>query len=260
MEEVNPIKTYNLFYTPKITSHNFDKIRTSLLENKSKQKMKSQKGQIFPLNINTKIINNNFPNFINENKNESLNTNSNPNINYFSQNNNFSKKNDNQNRNTLFLPNMFYKNNNSNYYRNKSFYNKYKIKRGKTPNKINIKANNYVSVINYNGYNDIYKSKENKESVEWMLYNKRKNGFQDSNNNIDILDEIYNLKKYDEYMQMNQFLVIIYIIHIMNLKRSMIKIICYLGIIIRKGNLRKLKIKKKKIMKVINIMKMIIIE
>jgi serine/threonine protein phosphatase PrpC len=40
-----------------------------------------------------------------------------------------------------------------------------------------------------------------------MLYNKRKNGFQDSNNNIDILDKIYNLKKYDEYTQMNQFLV-----------------------------------------------------
>ena len=203
MEEINPIKTYNFFYTPKTTSHNFGKIRASLLEKNSKQKMLSQKGQIFPLNISIKTGNNNYSNFINDNKIESSNTNpnQNPNINYISHNN-FPKK-----RKTLLLPNMFYKNNNSNYYRNKTFYNKNKIKKGKTPNKINIKTNNYLSVINHNNYNDIYKSKENKESVEWMLYNKRKNGFKDSNNNIDILDEIYNLKKYDAYIQMNQLLV-----------------------------------------------------
>ena len=205
MEEINPIKTYNFFYTPKITSHNLEKKRESLLENKSKQKIISQKEQIFPLYINIKNGNNMFLNCINDDKNESLNTNPNPNSNtnknYYSQNN--------KNRKILFLPNMFYKNNNSNYYRNKSFYNQNKIKKGKTPNKINIKANNYISVINYNNYNDIYKNKENKESVEWMLFNKRKNGIQDSNNNMDILDEIYNLKKYDAYMQMqmNQFLV-----------------------------------------------------
>ena len=205
MEEINPIKTYNFFYTPKITSHNLEKKRESLLENKSKQKIISQKEQIFPLYINIKNGNNMFLNCINDDKNESLNTNPNPNSNtnknYYSQNY--------KNRKILFLPNMFYKNNNSNYYRNKSFYNQNKIKKGKTPNKINIKANNYISVINYNNYNDIYKNKENKESVEWMLFNKRKNLIQDSNNNMDILDEIYNLKKYDAYMQMqmNQFLV-----------------------------------------------------
>lgn len=207
MDEINPIKTYNFFHTPKIASHNCDKIRASLLESNSRQKMLSHKRQIFPLNINITTGNNNCSNFINDKKNESLNTNPNQNTNYFSQNDKFSKKNNNQYRKTLFLPNMFYKTNNSNYYKNKNFYNQYKIKKGKTPNKISIKSNNYLSLINYNSNNDSYKYKENKESVEWMLYNKRKNGFKDSSNNIDILDEIYNLKKIDAYMQMNQFLV-----------------------------------------------------
>ena len=208
----NPLKTYSTFYTPKLSSYYSDDIRNLLHEKISNRKKLTQKGKKIPIISNVKKGNTQDKNIISQNINIKNYLNDIKNRNFYIynifQNNIHSNTNESQLNKNIIFPTMFYNynktklTNNSNIkvglshnlpnYKNK---NDIKIK---IPFKTNI--NNYMNIINYkNIYNN---NKDNKESVEWMLYNKNKKKLKNSNRQIDVLDRLTDLKKYNEYIEM----------------------------------------------------------
>ena len=235
MKELNFLKTYNYFYTPKAISYFSDDKRNELLEKSVKQKIFSQKGQIIPINTNIKNNNKKIINEINKNLRNNhmpilLNNNTNgagtPNRNYYLQNNKISNISNSSYRSKNPLPSMLnnymkinekkhphYKSGLSyNYPKNKFYYynqpTNLKIQTPKSNNLMKYISNNYLNIYNYNiinNINNMNNNKENMESVEWMLYNKKKNKNKNNknDNNMDVLDDIFNLKKYEEFLQIN---------------------------------------------------------
>ena len=217
MKEINPLKTYNNFYTPKMISNFSEDIRTLPLGLSINNKILSQKGKIVPLKINSR--NAKIPLSFNDKINKTPNRNKNninkiPNIkenymlnialpNTLNNNNKFNLiKNQKENSSSSFI----FSNNKLcllNQLKNLNIM--------MQANNINKKlTNNFLNLNFYrkNNKNDIYSinnTKENIESVEWMIYNKHKNGNKNTNN-INGLDELYKLQKFEEFFQMNNFI------------------------------------------------------
>ena len=212
MKELNPLKTYSYFYAPKINSE------------QNLNKINCQKGRIIPLNSNIKK--NITPNINLNSRNSNIYYNNKkigtPIRNNYSFKSKISNINEQTSKLNIVLPNMLNNYNKINtktgqkdklvstfnFINNKfNFFNQLKdinlMRQIKNKNDIlnKDKSNNYLNIYSQNNQNNIENNKENIESVEWMIYNKKKNGKQKS---INVLDEIYNLKKYDEYTQMNK--------------------------------------------------------
>ena len=206
MEEFNPLKTQNFFYTPKLSSFYADNIRTSLHGlNKNKNRSKNEKK--IPFNIKIKNI---FKKNINKNDKDTYiqnflknKTNVTPNRSNNNQDIKNSFKNDNSYKLNIVLPYML------NNYNKINLNNKVRIKLGLSfKNKETSKTRNIINPISKNNLNlfnsDINKipNRENYESVEWMIYKRKKNKKNSSEEkNVNILEELYNLQKKEEYLK-----------------------------------------------------------
>ena len=205
MNEINQLKTYNnnnIHYTPNSNSFFSNENRILLYKN-IKDKILTQKKNLLSFNstIKSKNDNNNMPNLFQNNTNR-IRT---PNRNYKMSNNIASSISNNSYRLNIPLPSMI--NNYSTI--NKEHHYKACLNYNCINKKINIFKEKSPNKDNYNNSNN----KENIESVEWMIYN-RKNNKKINNNDINVLDEIYTLKKNEELLKMN--------LNIMNLQPSKI--------------------------------------
>ena len=221
MNEINPLKTHDFFYTPKIASF----YSNELIKNKKleiiKNKMLSQKGHIISLKSSKNRVNNNnnsknikMPILLNNNinvtpnrniyyeKGKSPKINKSPNqldINLSNILNNYNKKFLKKKESAPFVSSFNFSNNK---YFFLSHLNNITKKNQKEKDINNNILNNYLNILSQNNPNNFFNSKENIESVEWMLYNRQKNKNDKRNKtNINILDEIFNLQQYEEYLK-----------------------------------------------------------